>query len=142
MPKHLHTFLVKFDLSGQELAVLCELMLRRPQTLGELRAHAERISPIGGLETVDRILQSLMDQAPSLVVRLERERGRKERRYMHLLSGEPLAGHREPPAASGENLPYAAAAEERIAQLEEELRQVRQELEELKKLVAEFRPLH
>jgi hypothetical protein len=139
--KYLHTFLDKFDLSGQELAVLCELMLRGPQTMGELRAHAERITAIENLETVDRILQTLMDQIPSLVVRMEREPGRKERRYMHLLSGEPVAGHMEPSHPSEEKLLNAYAAADRISKLEEELRLVREELEGIKKLFAEFKAL-
>ncbi len=142
VPKYLHTFLDKFDLSAQEMAVLCELMLRGPQTTGELRAHAGRISPIGDLETVERILLTLMDQAPSLVVHLEREPGRKERRYMHLMSGEPVAGQPETPYPSEQNLLSADAVEDRIAKLEEELRQVREELEELKRLFADFRSLH
>ena len=138
VPKYLHTVLDKFDLSAQELAVLCELMLRGAQTTGELRAHAGRISPIGDLETVERILLTLMDQAPSLVVHLEREPGRKERRYMHLLSGEPVAGQPEPPYPSEQNLLNPHAVEDRIAQLEEELCQVREELAGIKKLFAEF----
>jgi hypothetical protein len=141
VPKYLHTFLDKFDLSGQELAVLCELMLRGPQTMGELRAHVERISAIENLETVDRILQTLTDQAPSLVVRLEREPGRKERRYMHLLSGEPVSGHTESSHPSEEKLLNAYAASNRISKLEEELRLVREELEGIKKLFAEFKAL-
>ena len=141
VPKYLHAFLDKFDLSAQELAVLCELMLRGPQTMGELRAHAERIAPVGDLETVDRILQTLMDQSPSLVVRWEREPGRKERRFMHLLSGEPVAEQRTSHVTTKDSLPEAISAEDRIAKLEEELRQVRAELEELKKLFVEFRPL-
>jgi len=141
VPKYLHTFLDKFDLSGQELAVLCELMLRGPQTMGELRAHAERISAIENLETIARILQTLMDQVPSLVVRLEREPGRKERRYMHLLSGEPVAGNTEPSPSSEEKLLNAYAAADRISKLEEELRLVREELEGIKKLFTEFKAL-
>ncbi len=139
VPKYLHKFLDKFDLSAQELAVLCELMVRGPQTLGELRAHAERMAPMGNLETLEQNLQSLMDQSPPLIVRLEREPGRKERRYIHLLSGEPVAGHAEPLHRSEEQLLNAHAAQDRIEKLEEELRQVRDELVELKRLFAELR---
>ena len=116
-------------------------MLRGPQTMGELRAHAERISAIENLETIARILQTLMDQVPSLVVRLEREPGRKERRYMHLLSGEPVAGNTEPSPSSEEKLLNAYAAADRISKLEEELRLVREELEGIKKLFTEFKAL-
>jgi uncharacterized protein YceH (UPF0502 family) len=131
VPKYLHAFLDRFDLSGREMAVLCELMVRGPQTAGELRTHAGRITPIERLEAIDTILQTLMDQAPPLVVRLEREHGRKERRYIHLLSGMPSAEEKEPRPLPGGIAP-APAQEERIARIEEELRQVREELDEMR----------
>ena len=139
VPKYLHTFLDRFDLSGQEMAILCELMLRGPQTAGELRTHAGRITPIERLESLDNILQALMNQVPALVVRLEREQGRKERRYMHLLSGEPSAEQNKPLSLTGEKSPVAHAQEDRIARLEEELRQVREELIELKNTLDELK---
>jgi len=130
--KYLHTFLDRFDLSAQEMAVLCELMIRGPQTTGELRAHAGRISAIESLEAVETILQTLADQSPSLVAKLEREPGKKERRYMHLLSGMPSAEKTEAPAASEERPLDARTNEERIARIEEELMQVREELNAVK----------
>jgi len=139
--KYLHAFLDRFDLSGQEMAVLCELMVRGPQTLGEIRTHTERISVCESLEAVDRILQTLMDQVPPLVVRLEREPGRKERRYMHLLSGESVPDHKDQSTANEEKPLKAHPAEERIARLEEELKQVREELGEMKRALDEFSSL-
>ena len=139
VPKYLHSFLGRFDLSGQEMAVLCELMVRGPQTAGELRVHAGRITPIEHLEAVDNILQTLMDQIPPLVLRLEREQGRKERRYTHLLSGKPSAVVKQLLSPPGEKTPVAPAQEERIARLEEELRQVREELKEMKNILDAWR---
>ena len=87
--KYLHTILDRFDLSKQEIGILCELMLRGPQTMGELRTHAERMSPFESLEEVEKKLQALMDYDPALVIKLPREAGRKECRHMHLFSGRP-----------------------------------------------------
>jgi hypothetical protein len=137
--KYLHAFLDRFDLELRDMAVLCELMVRGPQTIGEIRAHAERITPFETPEEVERVLQTLTDQEPPLVVRLEREPGRKERRYMHLLSGAPATAHGDL-TASKEGKPLHAT-EARIARLEEELRQLRDELEDMKKDFAELRSL-
>ncbi|HYQ47682.1 MAG TPA: DUF480 domain-containing protein, partial [Thermodesulfovibrionales bacterium] len=141
VPKYLHTFLDRFDLSAREMAVLCELMIRGPQTTGELRTHAGRISPIESLEAVEIILQTLAGQSPPLVARLEREPGKKERRFMHLLSGIP-SEDKGSPASHGERSLTAHTVEDRIAHFEEELRQIREELttmkNELDKLRSQF----
>ena len=139
VPKYLHTFLNTYDLENRDMAVLCELMLRGPQTVGEIRAHAERITPFESLEEVDRILQTLMAQEPPLALKLEREPGRKERRYMHLLSGSPAAPRGGLIIPKGERPLHDAEA--RIKMLEEDLRRLRDELEEMKKDVAELRSL-
>ena len=129
VPKYLHTLLDKFDLSGQEIAVLCELMLRGPQTPGDLRTHAERMSPFGSLEEVEKTLQGLLDHTPALALKLPRESGRKECRYMHLFSGDLIKEETVPDMS----------AEERISRLEEETARLRSELEELKLALAEFK---
>jgi uncharacterized protein YceH (UPF0502 family) len=139
VPKYLHTFLDRFDLERGEMAVLCELLVRGPQTMGEIRAHAERITPFESLEEVERVLQALMEQDPPLVARLEREPGRKERRYMHLLSGGPAPACADLVASQVEEPLHATEA--RIARLEEELRRIKEELEEMKKDFVELRSL-
>jgi uncharacterized protein YceH (UPF0502 family) len=139
VPKYLHTFLDRFDLERREMAVLCELLIRGPQTMGEIRAHADRIIPFESLEEVERVLQALMEQDPPLVARLERESGRKERRYIHLLSGGPAPACADLIASQVEEPLHATEA--RIARLEEELRQVKEELEEMKKDFVELRSL-
>ncbi|MGE5892483.1 MAG: YceH family protein, partial [bacterium] len=86
-PKYQHFFVEKLELSPGDVAVLCELMIRGPQTPGELRAHTERMHDFGGLEEIEGALRGLMEREHPLVVRLPRQPGRKEQRYAHLLSG-------------------------------------------------------
>ena len=134
--KYLHTILDRFDLSRQEIAIICELMLRGPQTMGEIRTHAERISPFEGLEEVEKNLQALMDYDPALVIRLPREIGRKECRHMHLFSGIPS---HDLSAVSTEQAAPQLTVQERISKLEEETLRLRSEMEELKQAFAEFK---
>ena len=87
--KYRHAFLEEFKLIPSEAAVLCELMLRGPQTVGEIRTRAERMYKFKGLEEVDEILRDLMDREQPLVFKLRREPGKREERHVHLLSGMP-----------------------------------------------------
>jgi len=134
--KYLHTVLDRFDLSRQEIAIICELLLRGPQTMGELRTHAERMSPFEGLEEVEKKLQALMDYDPALVIKLPREAGRKECRHMHLFSGIPSQNLSE---VSTEQAPPQVTVQERLNWLEEETLRLSSELEELKQAFAEFK---
>ena len=136
--KYLHTVLDKFDLSRHEIAVLCELLLRGPQTLGEIRTHAERMSLFERLEEVENTLQVLMNYDPALVIKLPRETGRKECRYMHLFSGSI---HIEKTERLLSALPasHQNTAQERLSRLEEETARLRSEMEELKQSFAEFK---
>jgi len=136
--KYLHTILDKFDLSKQEIAVLCELMLRGPQTAGEIRSRAERMFSFETLDEVEETLRGLMDHDPALVILLPREPGRKERRYTQLLSatGNTVAADADQPA---EPSATQVSADERINRMEEELAKLRNEIEELKLAFAEFR---
>jgi uncharacterized protein YceH (UPF0502 family) len=127
IPKYLHAILDRFDLSRQEMAVLCELLLRGPQTVGELRSRAERMSGFENLGEVEKSMQVLEEHNPPLVIRLGREPGRKECRYMHLFSwgiGAEKAGHEllnEKPAPQ-------VGVHEKITRLEEEVATLRKEL--------------
>jgi len=128
--KYLHELLSQFDLSRPETAILCELMLRGPQTPGELRSNAERMSPFGNIGEIEETLRDLMDHDPHLVIRLPREAGRKESRYAHLLSPQDIERKAVPePHVSAES---GGTANEEIARLEEEIAQIRRELEELR----------
>src|SRR5271169_6183252 len=90
VPKHSHRLSEVINLGRREAAVLCVLLLRGPQTAGELRGRTERLYPFDDLEAVDACLTRLMEWQPeALVTRLPRQVGYKELRYAHLLSGEP-----------------------------------------------------
>jgi uncharacterized protein YceH (UPF0502 family) len=132
VPKFGHRLSDKLNLGRRELAILCELMVRGPQTLGELRTRAERMHPFDDLSEVE----SVLDRMPELVVKLPRRPGEKEARYAHLLSGTPVvaAASVEESAAGPATLPRT----DRIAGLEAEVAQLRQELEDLKQQFARF----
>src|SRR5690242_13461540 len=83
-----HRIVEKLNLGRRETAVLCELMLRGPQTLGELRGRADRMYHFDDLDQVESVLRHLSEQ--KLAIRLERMTGTKEARYAHLLCGEPV----------------------------------------------------
>jgi hypothetical protein len=133
--KFAHAILDRFDLSRQEMAMLCELMLRGPQTVGEVRSHTERMSIFKSLEDVESALQGLAEHDPALTFKMPRETGRKECRYMHLFSGdlETLCDLSEEPSAT------QISSEEKIKKLEEEIAGMRSELEELKRAFSEFK---
>jgi uncharacterized protein YceH (UPF0502 family) len=125
-------------LSPQEVAVICELLLRGPQTPGELRSRADRITPLSDVTEVERILEHLMALDEPLVAKLPREAGKRESRYLHCFSDEPIPERapisdfspQAPKTADGveERLEYL---EERVANLERLLERVRNQLETL-----------
>ncbi|MDE3201504.1 MAG: YceH family protein [Acidobacteriota bacterium] len=119
-----------FNLNRAETALLCVLLLRGPQTPGELRGRCERMYAFGEIGDVLSGLQKLMEREPALAVILPRQPGTKESRYAHLLSGpvEAVTAANAAPAAGNAN----GAQEERIAQLEATLTALRQEVDELR----------
>lgn len=141
------------DISTHELAIMAELMLRGAQTPGELNQRAARMAPIETLQQVHVTLDSLM--ALGLVVRLERQPGRKEHRYAQRLGGEVSSGALDSDVSPAEGVPSGAsgvgadsaassdagagnngpaiALEARVAALEAEVSRLRQELHELKR---------
>jgi uncharacterized protein YceH (UPF0502 family) len=131
VPKYGHRISEKLNLGRRELAILCELMLRGPQTLGELRTRAERMHPFGDLAEVE----SVIDHMSELITKLPRRPGEKEARYAHLLSGEPPVSAVPAPSAA---IPQAPLPAERMMALEAEVAQLRRELEELKQQFAGF----
>ena len=86
--KYRHVLDERLDLDGAELALLSVMMLRGPQTVGELRARTERAHDFPDLETMVEILEDLAGRDEPLVMLLPRQPGQKETRWMHLLGGE------------------------------------------------------
>ena len=139
VPKYLHTTLDRFDLSGKEIAILCELMLRGPQTVGEIRTHTERMCAFENLDEVEKTLRGLMEQDPPMAAKLPREAGRKECRYMHLFSGPSLAEEKPVDILSTGPEESRVPVQKRIIEMEEEITRLRSELEELKHAFAQFK---
>ncbi len=135
--KYEHRMQEVFNFSRGENAVLCVLLLRGPQTPGELRGRTERMHRFNDLDEVQFALQRLMQREPPLAKILPRQPGTKESRYAHLLAGdvEGAATFIPPPAASTET----AASLERIEELEENVILLRREIENLKQQFASFR---
>jgi uncharacterized protein len=143
VPKYQHRFCnteygsLKFD--PQELAIVSELLVRGPQTPGELRSRAARMAPFGDVSEVEAALTRLSERADGpFVTRLPREPGRRDSRYAHLFSGE-VAVAAAPPAETGFAMtsPDETAfpdmrQEQRLARLEDEVKALRAELNELR----------
>lgn len=101
-PKYEHQAGKRMGLQSKGLALLCVLMLRGPQTLGELRTNSHRLYEFDDLDDVSHMLQRLARHEPPLVVSLPRQPGQKEGRFLHLLSGEPdLSAAQAPVAEQG-----------------------------------------
>ena len=139
VPKYEHRFAEALKLAEQELAVLCVLMLRGPQTVGEIRGRTGRLYEFKELEEVELTLQALMTAERPLVVKLPRQPGTKESRYAHLLSGEVQLEEREVAPRIEPAVIEVRQENEKIAKLEDELAQVRIELSELKQQFLDFK---
>lgn len=128
--KYCHNLEGLLRLDPEELAILAELLLRGPQTLGELRNRAERMCPIGELAAVEELLQNLMTRDEPLVMRMPRQAGRKEHRFAHLLAGTPQVD--EASALPDEPARLQVMAEnDRITKLESQVAALRAELDEM-----------
>jgi uncharacterized protein YceH (UPF0502 family) len=137
VPKYRHVLDEALGLKSPEMAVMCVLMLRGAQTVGEIRTRTERLYPFSALSFVETTLEDLMGRDVPLVVKLPRQTGRKEPRYAHLLAGEVQVAETEGAEAVA---PAEARGEMgRVARLEEELKSVRAELAELREQFGEFK---
>jgi uncharacterized protein len=138
VPKYGHRFPETFGLGRPEAAVMCVLLLRGPQTAGEIRGRTGRMHEFASLEDTAATLDALAARAPDpLVLRLPRQAGFKEQRYAHLLSGEVRA-----PVPGTEPVPEPAASapeDERLARLEAEATALRAELAELRQQLADLK---
>ena len=145
--KYEHRVNELFNFHRHEIAVLCVLLLRGPQTLGELRARTERLYAFEDLDSVHSAINLLMKREPPLVAVLPRQPGTKESRYMHLLSGS-LADSAASTTGTAQREHYTAATPQResdsarsarITSLESEVAALRQELADLREQFAAFR---
>lgn len=136
--KYEHRMQEVFNFTRGEAAILCVLLLRGPQTPGELRGRSERMHRFEDLTEVQSTLQRLMQRETPLVKVLSRQPGTKEARYMHLLSGDvedvSVAQAPSPALASS-----SSAESERIAHLEGEVADLQKEVADLKQELASFR---
>ncbi len=121
--KYRHVLYEAMNFGRPTIAVVSVLMLRGPQTVGEIRTRSNRLYDFSSLEEVETTLSALISRDPPLVVRLQRQSGQKEVRFAHLLSGEVAAAEPEP---------QAEPEIDRIGRLEKEV-------EDLKRQFAEFR---
>ena len=126
-----------FNFTRAEIAVLCVLLLRGPQTPGELRGRAERMHRFEALEDVQSALQKLMQREPPLAKVLPRRPGMKEARYAHLFAGDVVEA--EAPGQAGTVTERNPADAEGIARLEEEMAALRREVADVKDQLERFR---
>jgi uncharacterized protein len=133
--KYEHRIQEVFNFTRAETAVMDVLLLRGPQTPGELRGRTERMYRFEELSDVQSTLQKLMQREPSLVKMLPRQPGTKESRYAHLLAGD-VEGYEAPAEASAAS---TGSDDQRIAQLESEVAELRREVADLKQQMESFK---
>ena len=126
-----HRLQEAYNFDRRETAVLCVLLLRGPQTPGELRGRTERMHRFEGLDEVQTALQRLIDRGPPLVTVLPRQPGTKESRYAQLLSGEVEAWH-APAGAAPVEVHTDSDTSQRVSHLEDQVAELRAELATLK----------
>jgi uncharacterized protein YceH (UPF0502 family) len=140
--KYEHRLQEVFNFDRREIAILCVLLLRGPQTPGELRTRTERMYHFEALEDVVSTLDRLSQREPPLAAILRRQPGTKESRYTHLFSGQPEASSVSVARAL---LPAdlttgpTSTTPDRLTKLEEEVAQLRRELSEVQQQLASFR---
>ena len=144
--KYEHRLQDAFNFYRPEIAVICELLLRGPQTPGELRTRASRMHPFEDLESVHSALQRLTKRDPPMVTVLPRQPSRKESRYAHLLGdwspAEPAVAEAAESDLGAHAAPVSASVPSRADQLTaltEEVARLREELADLQRQFAAFR---
>ena len=138
--KYEHRLQEVFNFDRREIAILCVLLLRGPQTPGELRGRTERMYRFEELDDVHATLERLSQRDPALVAVLPRQPGTKEPRYMHLLSGNAgfvLAAPVREMASS--SVSSSSGGEDRVARLEADVVELRKEVSKIQEQLAAFR---
>ena len=136
--KYKHNIPELWSFSLSQMAILCELLVRGPQTPGDLRAHSSRLHALADSAEVEHVLNELKaHEDGAFVVQLPRESGKRERRWAHLFGGEPEV---QAPEETGEvEIQTGPSRIERIQILEYEVADLRQELADLKEQFAAFK---
>jgi uncharacterized protein len=133
VPKYKQNLTTLLSLAPGEVAAMCVLLLRGPQTVGEIRTRTAPMHEFGNLAEVEEVLAALGGRTPDpLTVQLPRRPGQKEVRFCHLLSGSPALTTTEPVVA-------VPAGDPRIEQLETDLRALREMIEQIANELAEFK---
>ena len=138
VPKYKHVMTEIFRLSPPELAAMCVLMLRGPQTVGEVRGRTGRLHNFADLSEVEATLDGLAKREEPLVTKLPRQAGRKEARYAQLLGGMPAVEEEAEESRGGARESRAGGGGDRVARLEAEVEALRGELAELRQRFDEF----
>ena len=125
--KYRHLLAENMGLVPAELAVICELLVRGPQTVGELKVNAQRLFAFEDLDDVLHMLHRLAEQDPALVVCLPRQPGQKEERYAHLLCGAPVI----PQGISQESFTSTTARDGKFHDLEDRISALEAQVTEL-----------
>lgn len=138
--KYGHIFPDAFELNDRAVAAICVLLLRGPQTPGEIRGRARSLYNFETVEEVDETLQKLIDnEIQSLAIKLPRQPGFKEFRYAHLLAGPIDLTQFE----TAQDVVFSPSREpstgEKLSRLQEEVQSLRQELDQLRQEFAEFK---
>ena len=134
VPKYKHVMPEVMHLNHAEVALMCVLLLRGAQTLGELRGNASRLHDFASLEEVEQTLEALISRdTEPLVARLPRQPGQKEGRFAHLLSGEIDIEAASAPAMPVASAPRRSSLEQKVDELAAEVEILKQQFEEFKK---------
>ena len=141
VPKYYHLFTETLGFTSPEVGVLCVLMLRGPQTVGEIRGRSGRLYEFADLAEVEQALQQLMErEGGPVVMKLPRQIGRKESRYAQLLAGEPEIATEEEGEAQLEKAALEVRTEnERLEQLEIQVQDLQRQIEDLRLEFATFK---
>ena len=140
VPKYRHWAWETLGLGPREMAVLCVLMVRGPQTVGELKDRTQRMYNFDDLASVEVCLDHLTERQPEpLVAKLARQPGAREPRYAHLLSGEVQAPEPEAQPAPVQTRAPKETSADRIAKLESDVDELRSEVLEIKEQLSDFR---
>lgn len=137
VPKYEQIFTKELNLVSREEAVICILLVRGPQTAGEIRGRTDRLYSFHSLEEVHETISSLEESG--LVTKLPRQPGRKECRYSHLLSGRPEENSVEEFSKSEPNRVIVRKGDDKTHELQEQINSLRQELHNLQVEFAAFK---